>query len=48
MAAAATATAFERGVEVVLLTAATEYASRVYQRVGFSWYGTGLAYAEEE
>jgi len=47
MAAAATATAFERGVEVVFLTAASEYASRVYQRVGFRWYGTGLAYAEE-
>jgi predicted GNAT family acetyltransferase len=48
MAAAATATAFERGVEVVLLTAASEHASQVYQRVGFRWYGTGLAYAEEE
>jgi len=47
MAAAATATAFERGVEIVLLTAASEHASRVYQRAGFRWYGTGLAYAEE-
>lgn len=47
MAAAATATAFERGVEVVLLTAASEHASRVFQRAGFRWYGTGLAYCEE-
>jgi predicted GNAT family acetyltransferase len=47
MAAAATAHAFALGVEVVLLTAATEYASLVYQGVGFRRYGTGLAYVEE-
>jgi ribosomal protein S18 acetylase RimI-like enzyme len=47
MAAAATATAFERDVEIVLLTAASEHASRVFQRAGFKWYGTGLAYFEE-
>ena len=47
MAAVATAHAFALGVEVVLLTAASEHASQVYQRAGFKWYGTGLAYAEE-
>ncbi len=47
MAAAATADAFERGVEVALLTAASEYASHVFQRAGFRCYGTGLAYYEE-
>ena len=47
MVAAATAAAFERGVEVALLTAASEHASHVFQRAGFEWYGTGLAYCEE-
>jgi GNAT superfamily N-acetyltransferase len=47
MVAAATAAAFERGVEIVLLTAASEYASSVFQRAGFRLYGTGLAYYEE-
>ena len=47
MAAAATAHAFALGVEIVLLTAASEHASQVYQRAGFRWYGTGLAYVEE-
>jgi ribosomal protein S18 acetylase RimI-like enzyme len=47
MVAAAAADAFGRDVEIVLLTAASEHASHVFQRVGFRWYGTGLAYAEE-
>jgi ribosomal protein S18 acetylase RimI-like enzyme len=47
MAVAATATAFERGVEVTLLTAAGEYASHVFQRAGFKRYATALAYCEE-
>jgi ribosomal protein S18 acetylase RimI-like enzyme len=47
MAAAATAHAFERGVEVALLTAASEHASGVFQRAGFRPYGTGLAYVDE-
>jgi GNAT superfamily N-acetyltransferase len=47
MAAAATADAFERGVEVALLTAASEHASGVFQRAGFRLYGTGLAYVDE-
>jgi ribosomal protein S18 acetylase RimI-like enzyme len=47
MVAAATAAAFERGVEIALLTAASEYASHVFQRAGFNWYGTALAYCEE-
>jgi len=47
MVAAAAANAFERGVEIAFLTAASEYASGVFQRAGFSWYGTGLAYCEE-
>jgi ribosomal protein S18 acetylase RimI-like enzyme len=47
MVAAAAAAAFERGVEITFLTAASEYASHVFQRAGFEWYGTGLAYADE-
>ena len=47
MVAAATANAFERGVEITLLTAASEYASHVFQRAGFKWYATALAYCEE-
>ena len=47
MAAAATAAAFERGVEIALLTAASEHASGVFQRAGFTRYATALAYCEE-
>jgi ribosomal protein S18 acetylase RimI-like enzyme len=47
MAAAAAAAAFERGVEIALLTAASEHASHVFQRAGFRPYGTALAYCEE-
>ncbi|MCU0501272.1 MAG: GNAT family N-acetyltransferase [Anaerolineae bacterium] len=47
MIAAAAADAFGRSVEIVLLTAASEHASGVFQRAGFWWYGTSLAYAEE-
>ena len=47
MVAAAAAAAFERGVEIAFLTAASEYASGVFQRAGFTWYGTALAYCEE-
>ncbi len=47
MIAAAAANAFARGVEIAFLTAASEYASSVFQRAGFRWYGTGLAYCEE-
>lgn len=47
MVAAATAHAFARGVEIALLTAASEHASGVFQRAGFRWYGTGLAYVDE-
>jgi ribosomal protein S18 acetylase RimI-like enzyme len=47
MIAAATTAAFERGVEITFLTAATEYASGVFQRAGFTWYATALAYCEE-
>jgi hypothetical protein len=48
MVAAAAANAFERGVEITLLTAASEHASHVFQRAGFRWYGTGLAYFEDK
>jgi ribosomal protein S18 acetylase RimI-like enzyme len=47
MVAAAAANAFERGVEVALLTAASEHASGVFQRAGFKWYATALAYYDE-
>ena len=47
MIAAAAAAAFERGVEIAFLTAASEYASGVFQRAGFKWYATALAYCEE-
>jgi ribosomal protein S18 acetylase RimI-like enzyme len=47
MIAAAAAVAFERGVEIAFLTAASEYASGVFQRAGFKWYATALAYCEE-
>jgi predicted GNAT family acetyltransferase len=47
MVAAAAADAFGRGVEIVLLTAASEHASGVFQRAGFRLYGTGLAYVDE-
>ena len=47
MIAAAAAAAFARGVEVAFLTAASQYASGVFQRAGFKWYGTALAYYEE-
>ena len=47
MIAAAAAAAFERGVEIAFLTAASEYASGVFQRAGFRWYATALAYFEE-
>jgi hypothetical protein len=46
MVAAAAVDAFGRDVEIVLLTAASEHASGVFQRAGFWWYGTSLAYAE--
>jgi ribosomal protein S18 acetylase RimI-like enzyme len=46
MAAAATATAFEHGVEIIFLTAASDYASSVFQRAGFNRFGTALAYCE--
>jgi ribosomal protein S18 acetylase RimI-like enzyme len=48
MIAAAAAAAFERGVEISFLTAASEYASGVFQRAGFRPYGTALAYCEEQ
>ena len=38
--------AFERGAEVVFLTAADERAGRVYQKVGFDNYTIVLAYIE--
>jgi ribosomal protein S18 acetylase RimI-like enzyme len=47
MIAAAAAAAFERGVAIAFLTAASEYASGVFQRAGFMWYATALAYCEE-
>ena len=47
MIAAAAAAAFARGVEIAFLTAASEYASGVFQRAGFKWYATGLAYFTE-
>ena len=47
MIAAAAAAAFARGVEITFLTAASEYASGVFQRAGFKWYATALAYCEE-
>jgi GNAT superfamily N-acetyltransferase len=47
MIAAAAAAAFERGVEIAFLTAASEYASSVFQRAGFKQYATALAYYEE-
>ena len=47
MIAAAAAAAFARGVEIAFLTAASEYASSVFQRAGFKWYATALAYCEE-
>jgi ribosomal protein S18 acetylase RimI-like enzyme len=48
MIAAAAAAAFARGVEIAFLTAASEYASSVFQRAGFRPYGTALAYCEEQ
>jgi ribosomal protein S18 acetylase RimI-like enzyme len=48
MIAAAAAAAFARGVEISFLTAASEYASGVFQRAGFRPYGTILAYCEEQ
>ena len=47
MIAAAAAAAFERGVEITFLTAASEYASSVFQRAGFQPYATALVYFEE-
>jgi len=47
MIAAAAAAAFERGVEITFLTAASEYASGVFQRAGFQPYATALVYFEE-
>jgi predicted GNAT family acetyltransferase len=38
--------AFERGADVVFLTAADEQAGRVYQKVGFENYTTVLAYVD--
>ncbi len=40
--------ALEQGVEVACLTAADERAGRVYERVGFAWCATMLAYVQEE
>ena len=37
--------AFAGGVEIAFLTAADERAGRVYERIGFRPYATGLAYA---
>ena len=48
MIAAAAAAAFERSVEIAFLTAASEYASGVFQRAGFQPYGTALAYFEKQ
>lgn len=48
MVVAAAAATFERGVEIAFLTAADEHASRVFQRTGFTWYATALAYCEEQ
>ena len=48
MIAAAAAAAFARGVEITFLTAASEYASGVFQRAGFQPYGIALAYFEEQ
>ncbi len=39
-------TAFDRGIEVVCLTAADERAGRMYERVGFRPYATMLAYVD--
>jgi ribosomal protein S18 acetylase RimI-like enzyme len=47
IAALATADAFRRGMEIALLTAASEHASRVFQRAGYRVYGTALAYSAE-
>ena len=40
--------AFERGADVVFLTAADEQAGRVYQKVGFENYTTVLAYVDSD
>jgi len=40
--------AFEKGAEVVILTAADEHAGRVYQKVGFENYTIMLAYIDND
>lgn len=40
--------AFDRGVEIVFLTAANQLAGRVYKKIGFENYTTALAYIDKE
>jgi predicted GNAT family acetyltransferase len=48
LTAAATETAFARGVRVAFLSAEDEHAGRVYERVGFRPFATALTYSRAE